>query len=77
MSRLYLVPDRRDMKRMCALAVEYGCAFEYNEFYMPKIMDDPESQEEIIADYRKHKGEYIGKDFVEKGFHGDLSLIHI
>ena len=71
MSRLYLVPDRKDMKRMCALAAEYGCSFEYNEFYMPKVMDDPKSQEEIIADYQKYKGEYIGKESVAKGFHGD------
>lgn len=71
MSRLYLVPDRKDMKRMCALAAEYGCSFEYNEFYMPKVMDDPENQEEIIADYQKYKGEYIGRESVAKGFHGD------
>lgn len=55
MSKLYLVPDRKDMERIGALAAEYGCAFEYNEFYMPKIMDDAGEQEKIIADYRKYK----------------------
>lgn len=53
MSKLYLVPDRKDMERMCALAAEYGCAFEYNDFYIAKVMDDPQKQAEIMADYGK------------------------
>lgn len=57
MSKLYLIPDRKDMERMCSLAAEYGCAFEYNDFYVAKVMDDSERREEIIADYRKRRGE--------------------
>ena len=45
MSKLYLVPDRKDMERMCSLAAEYGCAFEYNDFYVAKVMDDSERRE--------------------------------
>lgn len=52
MSKLYLVPDRRDMERMRALAAEYGCAFEYNDFFLPKVMEDPQKQKEIIENYR-------------------------
>ena len=52
MSKLYLIPNRKDMERMCSLAAEYGCAFEYNDFYVAKVMDDSERREEIIADYR-------------------------
>lgn len=55
MSELYLVPDRKDMERMGTLAAEYGCAFEYNDFYIAKVMDDTGEQEQIIADYRKYK----------------------
>lgn len=55
MSKLYLVPDRKDMERVCALAAEYGCAFEYNEFYMPQVMEDIGEQENIIADYRRYR----------------------
>lgn len=36
---------------MCGLAAEYGCAFEYNDFYMPRVMDDSAEREQIIADY--------------------------
>ena len=57
MSKLYLIPNRKDMERMCSLAAEYGCAFEYNDFYVAKVMDDSERREEIIADYRKRRGE--------------------
>lgn len=68
MSKLYLVPDRKDMERMCGLAAEYGCAFEYNDFYIPKIMDDTAEQERIIADYRKSKEAFSKKIYSESGF---------
>lgn len=55
MSKLYLVPDRKDMERMSALAAEYGCAFEYNDFFLPKVMEDPQKWREIIADYEACK----------------------
>lgn len=55
MGKLYLVPDRKDMERMCSLAKVYGCAFEYNDFYAAEIMEDSERQEEIIAAYRKYR----------------------
>ena len=65
MGKLYLVPDRTDLERVCSLAEEYGCAFEYNEFYMPKTMDDSKLQEEIITGYEKYK-----KDFSVDTMHG-------
>lgn len=57
MSKLYLVPDRKDMERICALAAEYGCSFEYNDFYIADMMDDPQRQDETIADYAKYRSE--------------------
>ncbi len=71
MSRLYLVPDRKDMKRMCDLAEAYGCAFEYNDFFLPKVMDDAKEQEEIIADYRKYREGFSGSGLAENGFSAD------
>lgn len=58
MSKLYLVPDRTDMDRMCSLAEDYGCAFEYNDFYVAEVMDDPGRQEEIIASYGRCRGSF-------------------
>lgn len=71
MSKLYLVPDRKDMERMCGLAAEYGCAFEYNDFYIATVMDDSERQEEIIAGYRAYREGYVGEAGATNGFSED------
>lgn len=59
MGKLYLVPDRTDMARMCSLAEDYGCAFEYNDFYVAKVMDDPEVQDNIIESYSRYRGSFM------------------
>lgn len=59
MGKLYLVPDRTDMERVCSLAEDYGCAFEYNDFYAAEVMDDPGRQEEIIASYGQYRGSFM------------------
>lgn len=79
MSKLYLVPDRKDMERMCGLAAEYGCAFEYNDFYIAKVMDDAGEQERIISDYRKHRDGFAADTmhgaFLDVTIHSDDPLI--
>lgn len=60
MSKLYLVPDRADMERMCSLAAAYDCAFEYNDFFIPAVMDDFRRQEEIITDYGRYRNAFSG-----------------
>lgn len=65
MNQLYLVPDIQDMEHSVQLADEYGCAFEYNDFYAPAVLDDPKKQEEIIAYYRKYR-----HDFSRDTMHG-------
>lgn len=79
MNKLYLVPDRADMERMCSLAAEYGCAFEYNDFYIPKVMDDPARQAKYIEDYRRYRNDF-SKDtmhgaFLDVTIHSDDPLI--
>ena len=58
MSRLYLIPDSTDMERIDGLAREYGCSFEYNDFYTPSVLDDPGKQEEIIERYAKYRSDF-------------------
>ncbi len=58
MKQLYLVPDIQDLEHSLRLAAEYGCAFEYNDFYAPAVLDDPKKQEEIIAYYRKYRSDF-------------------
>lgn len=79
MNKLYLVPDRADMERMCSLAAVYGCAFEYNDFYIADVMDEYEKQVEIIADYKKHRGSFADDTmhgaFLDVTIHSDDPLI--
>ncbi|MBD5449668.1 MAG: sugar phosphate isomerase/epimerase [Lachnospiraceae bacterium] len=67
MGRLYLIPDRTDMGRICGLAEAYNCAFEYNDFYAAKVMDDPERQAEIIAAYEQRRDGF-GQDTMHGAF---------
>lgn len=65
MSRGYIIPDRTEIERSVRLAGEYGCAFEYNDFYLPEVLDDPEKQQEIIDFYARYRS-----DFSEDTMHG-------
>lgn len=67
MSKLYLVPDVKDMERMSSLADVYGCAFEYNDFYTPEMMDDPAGQAETIAHYGRYRNGF-GQDTIHGAF---------
>lgn len=64
---LYLVPDVKDMERMSKLADTYGCAFEYNDFFVPEVMDDPARQTELIASYRGYRDGF-GQDTMHGAF---------
>ena len=65
MSRGYIIPDRTEIERSVRLAGEYGCAFEYNDFYLPEVLDDPGKQQEIIDFYARYRS-----DFSEDTMHG-------
>lgn len=65
MNQLYLVPDIHDLEYSVQLAGEYGCAFEYNDFFAPAVLDDPKRQDEIITYYRKYRS-----DFSQDTMHG-------
>lgn len=58
MSRGYIIPDRADMETSVRLAGEYGCAFEYNDFFLPEVLDDPAKQEEIIEFYARYRSDF-------------------
>ena len=79
MSKLYLVPKREDMERMCSLAEEYDCAFEYNDFFVADVMDDPDRQENIITGYGKYRNDFsidtMHGAFLDVTIHSDDPLI--
>lgn len=65
MKGIYLIPEYGNMERSLKLAKEYGCAFEYNDFYLPEVLDDPGKQEKIIEYYAKYR-----TDFSKDTLHG-------
>lgn len=65
MKQIYLIPEYGNMERSLELAAEYGCAFEYNDFFLPGILDAPKEQEKIIQYYAKYR-----TDFSEDTLHG-------
>lgn len=65
MKGIYLIPEYGNMEQSLELAKEYGCAFEYNDFYLPGVLDAPAEQEKIIRYYAKYR-----TDFSEDTLHG-------
>jgi len=49
--RLLIIPDPEQPEKSLALAKEYGCGFEYNDFYMPCFLDDDVACNERIQLY--------------------------
>ena len=67
MSGAYIIPDRANIETSLQLAEEYGCAFEYNDFFAPAVLDDPKKQEEIIDFYAKYRSDF-SKDTMHGAF---------
>lgn len=52
MSERYIIPEQDDIEASLQLAGEYGAYFEYNDFFLPAVLDDEEKAEELIAFYK-------------------------
>ena len=49
---LEIIPAWEQIEEYTALAEEYGLAFEYNDFYAPKLLDDSAGLKERIRNYK-------------------------
>ncbi len=49
--RLLIVPDREQIDKSIELVKQYGCSFEYNDFYLPSVLDDVRQTDEIVSNY--------------------------
>ena len=67
MRRIYIIPDKERMEESLALAREYDCSFEYNDFYLPEVLDNPEKTDELIAFYKSQQHD-ITKDTIHGAF---------
>lgn len=55
---IYLIPDRGALSESEELRKEYNASYEYNDFYMAQVLDDPALQEKVISEYAKVKPDF-------------------
>lgn len=48
---LIMIPDPEQMEKSIELASKYECSFEYNDFYIPSVLDDEEKTDKLISTY--------------------------
>ena len=51
--RYYVIPNLDNLDKYLDLSKKYDLGFEYNEFYIPSILDDKKKLNEIIESYKK------------------------
>lgn len=55
MSRFLIIPQLNELDKSLELAEKYGLGFEYNDFFIPDIMDDKKLSDELISRYKSHE----------------------
>lgn len=65
MKSLYVIPDRDRIEESLEISRKYGAHFEYNDFFLPSVLEDEEQKEELI---RFYKG--LGRDMSLDTMHG-------
>lgn len=65
MGKLYCIPKLEELEKYISFANKYDAGFEYNEFFLPKILDDDISKERIISHYKN-----CGRNLSEDTMHG-------
>ena len=50
--KLHIIPNYKEAQKWCDLANELDAVFEYNDFFNPKVMDDPVLLRQIIDTYK-------------------------
>lgn len=51
MKQFLIIPDKVNMEACLKLANKYNLGFEYNDFFMPDVLDDEDVLSRYIADY--------------------------
>lgn len=52
MKSLYIIPKRERIEESIELSQKYNAYFEYNDFYLPSVLDDEEKKRELIEFYK-------------------------
>ncbi len=51
MGELYCIPRLQDIKKYLEFAEKYNACFEYNDFFIPKILDDSFAIDKVVKQY--------------------------
>lgn len=65
MRKISIIPQRDYIKENLRLSKEYNTNFEYNDFFLPFVLDDEEKKKEIIEFYKS-----LDRDRSEDTMHG-------
>lgn len=55
MKQVLIIPDRNHLQECLKLAKEYQLGFEYNDFFMPDVLDDGDQLLDILEKYKKEE----------------------
>ena len=47
MKKLLIIPDRHNLADSLEIAQKYGTGFEYNDFFVPKVLDSKKKIDKI------------------------------
>ena len=53
MNQFLIIPDRKNLETSLQLAKQYGLGFEFNDFFLPDVMDNQALCQDIIACYKE------------------------
>ena len=54
--KILIIPDRAELSSYTKLADRQDLGFEYNDFFIPKLLDDTEQLDTVIAEYEQMSG---------------------
>ena len=55
MKQLLIIPDINNMEMSLELAKKYSLGFEYNDFFVPEVLDDEYRLQELVDKYKSYK----------------------
>lgn len=55
MSRFLIIPKINELEESLSLAEKYGFGFEYNDFFIPDVLDDSALTDRLIGIYKSHR----------------------
>lgn len=53
--KFLIIPKLDEIEESLRLAEKYGFGFEYNDFFIPDVMDDEKLTDDIVSRYKAHK----------------------